>query len=82
IGKRELIQAVKDQAQLSGPQADAAVNALLDTIVGTVAKGQRVAITGFGVFEARTRAARRGRNPKTGEELQIAETVAPAFSAG
>ena len=40
IGKRELIQAVKDQAQLSGPQADAAVNALLDTIVGTVAKGE------------------------------------------
>ncbi len=44
--------------------------------------GQKVSIPGFGVFEARTRAARKGRNPQTGEELLIAETVTPAFSAG
>ncbi|KAL4856881.1 Kelch-like protein 10 [Chlorella vulgaris] len=82
MGKGDLIKHVAAEADLTAAAADRAVNALLDVIMDKVAKGEKVAITGFGSFEPRARAARVGRNPQTGAELQIAASVAPGFSAG
>jgi nucleoid DNA-binding protein len=61
---------------------DKALNAVLDAIVDSVAGGSEVVIPGFGAFKPRARAARNGRNPKTGEALKIAARVSPAFVAG
>lgn len=82
MGKRDLIVEVKTKTGMTEVDAEKAVNAVLATIVSHVAQGSKVVIPGFGAFEPRTRAARRGRNPQTGEEIQIPETVVPAFSAG
>lgn len=62
--------------------AATAVDGLLDTIVETVGSGDSVSITGFGVFEARARAARVARNPRTGETVEVAATTVPAFRPG
>lgn len=63
-------------------QAEQAVNAMFDTIVKCLSKGEEVAITGFGVFRTAKRAARMGVNPKTGEKIQIAASTKPKFRAG
>jgi len=63
-------------------QAQEAVDAFFDTIVKTLSRGEEVAITGFGTFRVAKRAARQGRNPKTGETIQIAASVKPKFRAG
>lgn len=62
--------------------AQRAVEAVIDTIQKTMARGEDVAITGFGTFRVAKRAAREGRNPKTGEKIQIAASVKPKFRAG
>lgn len=62
--------------------AERAVDAVFDTITKTMSRGEEVAITGFGTFRAQKRAAREGRNPKTGETIQIAASVKPKFRAG
>ena len=62
--------------------APRAVEAVLDSIVKTMGRGEDVAITGFGTFRVQKRAAREGRNPKTGEKIQIAASVKPKFRAG
>ncbi len=62
--------------------AQRAVEAVLDSIVKTMGRGEDVAITGFGTFRVQKRAAREGRNPKTGEKIQIAASVKPKFRAG
>ncbi len=62
--------------------AQDAVDAVFDTVQATLAKGEEVAISGFGTFSARKRAARAGVNPKTGEKIQIAATTVPKFKAG
>ncbi|MFP5020203.1 HU family DNA-binding protein [Pseudonocardia phyllosphaerae] len=59
-----------------------AVDALVDTIMDTVGSGETVTLTGFGVFEARRRAPRTARNPRTGETVPVAETVVPSFRPG
>jgi len=63
-------------------QAERMVEGVFDTIVKTMARGEEVAITGFGTFRVQKRAARQGRNPKTGETIQIAAATKPKFRAG
>lgn len=80
--KTDLIAAVAEKAGLTKKDAEKAVSALLDTIVETVANGEKVAVVGFGTFETRERSARVGLNPQTKEKIQIAASKQPAFKAG
>lgn len=81
--KPELVEAVMKAAGIeSKKMAQAAVEAVFDTIVKTMSRGEEVAITGFGTFRVARRAAREGRNPKTGEKIQIAASVKPKFRPG
>jgi nucleoid DNA-binding protein len=82
LNKSELIDALAAKTDLSNAAATRAVNALLEIITQTVAKKQDVTLTGFGSFKAVKRAARKGRNPKTGEAIKIAATTLPRFTAG
>lgn len=83
VGKGILAKRLSEEhSGLSVKQAGDIIDALLDEIMLSVAEGQTVTIPGFGSFKKRTRAARTGRNPSTGEPLNIPETDAPAFSAG
>ncbi|QZY30115.1 HU family DNA-binding protein [Nocardioides coralli] len=79
MNRKDLVENVARQAELTATQAEAAVGAVIDGVVGAVAAGDKVSLSGFGTFEPRHRAARSGRNPQTGEALEIAATVAPAF---
>lgn len=63
-------------------EAEKVVDAVFDTIVKTMSRGEEVALTGFGTFRVTKRAARQGRNPKTGETIQIAASTKPKFRAG
>jgi DNA-binding protein HU-beta len=74
IMNKELVDAMAIRTGSSKADADRAVGALIETISDTLKKGDSVSLVGFGSFEARERAARIGRNPKTGEELKIADT--------
>jgi nucleoid DNA-binding protein len=82
MNKSELIEAIVKETELSKAAAGRALNAVLDTIVKTVAKKQDVQLIGFGTFKAAKRAARTGKNPRTGEKLKIAAATVPKFSAG
>lgn len=82
MNKTELINAVSESTDLSKKDATKAVDALFTTIAEALAKGEKVQIIGFGNFEVRERAARKGRNPQTGEEIEIAASKQPAFKAG
>lgn len=86
MNKTELTDHLADQVDLTKADAKRAVNALFDTDDGIIADaltgGDRVQITGFGTFETRERKARKGRNPRTGEEIQIDATTSPTFRAG
>lgn len=79
MNRKDLVETVAREADLSTAQADAALKALVDGVVAAVAAGDKVAIAGFGTFESRQRSARTGRNPQTGETMEIAASVAPAF---
>ncbi|MFY9140313.1 MAG: HU family DNA-binding protein [Thermacetogeniaceae bacterium] len=82
MNKAELIGSVAEKAGMPKKDAEKAVNAVLATIEEALAKGDKVQLVGFGTFEVRERAARIGRNPQTGEEIQIAASRVPAFRAG
>lgn len=85
VSKKELAAAVMTKhPKLFANQgsAEEAVKAVLDSIVDNVASGKKVQVVGFGTFESRARAARKGRNPSTGAEIDIPATVVPSFSAG
>jgi DNA-binding protein HU-beta len=82
MNKTELRDAVAAAADLSGAQADKAVNAVLDSITSALASGDRVSLPGFGTFETRDRAARQGRNPQTGETMDIAASTSVGFKPG
>ncbi|MGB9792525.1 MAG: HU family DNA-binding protein [Thermacetogeniaceae bacterium] len=82
MNKAELISAVAEKAELTKKDAERAVNAVFEAIEEALAAGEKVQLVGFGTFEVRSRAARTGRNPQTGEEIQIAATNVPAFRAG
>lgn len=80
--KVELIQAVSERTEITKKDTAAVVDAVFEEITKALSRGERVQIVGFGTFEVRERAARRGRNPQTGEELNIAARRTPAFKAG
>jgi len=82
LNKGELISQVAETAGLSKKDAEKAVGAVLDSISGALVKGDKVQLIGFGTFEVRERAARTGRNPKTGDEIKIESSKVPAFKAG
>ena len=82
MNKEELVQEVSKKSKVTQKETAEIINALMETIEKTVAKGKKVTLVGFGTFEARKRAARTGRNPQTGKELKIAAKTVPAFSAG
>ena len=82
MNKTELINAVAEKADLSKKDAEAAITATVDAITEALTQGEKVQLVGFGSFEVKTRAARVGRNPKTGEEIPIAEAKLPVFKAG
>ena len=82
MNKSELINAVAESAGLSKKDATSAVEGVFETIQTALAEGERVQVIGFGTFEVRERAARKGRNPKTGKEIDIAASKVPAFKAG
>jgi DNA-binding protein HU-beta len=82
MNKTELIQAVSERAGMTKKDAGRAVETVFEVIAEALARGERVQVTGFGHFEIRERAARLGRNPHTGEVIQIAPSRIPAFRAG
>jgi DNA-binding protein HU-beta len=82
LNKAELIGSVAEKAGMPKKDAEKAVNAVFASIEEALAKGDKVQLVGFGTFEVRERAARTGRNPQTGEEIQIAASRVPAFRAG
>ena len=82
MNKSELIAEVAARADITKKDAEMAVLATIDIIRETVAKNEQVQLVGFGTFERRDRAARLGRNPRTGEETRIPATKVPAFKAG
>jgi len=82
MNKTELVKAVSSQAELSQKDAANVVDAVFDTISNTLAKEEKIQLIGFGTFEIRERSARKGRNPQTGEEIEIAASKVPAFKPG
>ena len=81
MNKQELIDSIAVQSGLSKADADRALDATFDAITGTLMKGERVAIPGFGTFTTSHRAARTGRNPQTGETIKIKARTAVSFKA-
>jgi DNA-binding protein HU-beta len=81
MNKTDLIAAAAEQAGLSKKDTERVLNAAIDTIIASLAKGERVQISGFGIFEAKERQARVGRNPHTKETIEIPATRTPAFKA-
>lgn len=82
MNKAELISNVAEKTELTKKDAEKAVSAVLDTVSEALSKGDKVQLVGFGTFEIRERAARKGRNPQTGEEISIAAARVPVFKAG
>ncbi len=82
MNKAELIQAVAAKSGLSKKDAEAAVAAVIDSLTDALKAGEKVALVGFGTFSVKARAARTGKNPQTGEAIQIAACKVPAFVAG
>ena len=82
MNKTELIEAIAGESSLKKKDAEAALTAFVNAVEGALAKGEKVQLVGFGTFETKTRGAREGRNPKTGETIKIAASKYPAFSAG
>lgn len=82
MNKTELIAEVAKKAELSKKDAEKAVAAVIDSIAGALKADEKVQLIGFGTFEVRERAARQGRNPKTGETMSFPASKVPAFKAG
>ncbi|OGT19176.1 MAG: DNA-binding protein HU [Gammaproteobacteria bacterium RBG_16_57_12] len=82
MNKTDLIDAVAESADISKAAAGRAVDSILDSIGGALKKGDQVNLVGFGTFVVRERAARSGRNPRTGETINIEASKVPAFKAG
>lgn len=82
MNKAELITKIAEKANLSKKEAAAALAALTATITDTLKDGESLTLVGFGTFEVKTRAARTGKNPRTGEAIQIAESKIPTFKPG
>ena len=79
---KELVEALAAKTESTKADAERAVAGLIDIVSATLKKGDSITLVGFGTFEVRKRAARTGRNPKTGEELKIKAAKVPAFKPG
>lgn len=82
MNKSELIDAIAASADISKAAAGRALDAMVESITTALKNGDQVALVGFGSFQVKDRAARTGRNPRTGEEIQIAAAKVPSFKAG
>jgi len=82
VNKSELIDAIAEGADISKAAASRALDSAIDTVTSALKGGDQVTIVGFGTFQVRDRAARTGRNPRTGEEIKIAAAKVPAFKPG
>ena len=82
MNKAELIAAIAAKTGDTKKTAEATVNAFIETVTESLVKGDKVQLVGFGSFEVRKRAARKGRNPQTKEEIKIPASKAPVFKAG
>ena len=82
MNKAELIQDVATRSDLKVKEAETLLDAMVDATEGALAKGDKVAITGFGTFAVSERKARKGRNPQTGKEIKIPASKTPRFTAG
>jgi len=82
VNKSELVDAIATSADLPKAAAGRALDAAIDAISGALQQGDQVSLVGFGTFSVKHRAARTGRNPQTGEELNIAASNVPSFKAG
>ena len=82
MNKSELIAAVADKTGETKKNAEASLDAFIDVVTESLIKGDKVQLVGFGSFEVRKRAARKGRNPQTKEEIKIPASKAPVFKAG
>ena len=80
--KQELVAAIAQEAELSKKDAERALAATVNAISKALADGDKIQLVGFGTFEVRERAAREGKNPRTGEIIKIAASKVPAFKAG
>ncbi|KGX92168.1 transcriptional regulator [Pontibacillus halophilus JSM 076056 = DSM 19796] len=82
MNKTDLINAVAEKSDISKKDATKAVDAVFESITDSLKDGDKVQLIGFGNFEVRERAARKGRNPQTGEEIEITASKVPAFKPG
>ena len=82
MNKTELVAAMAEQAELSKKDSEKALKAFIDVVTEELKKGEKIQLAGFGTFEVTERAAREGRNPLTGEKMQIKASKAPKFKAG
>ena len=82
MNKADLIAKIAEEAELSKKSAEDALNEFVDAVEGAFKKGEKVQLVGVGDFEVRKRAARKGRNPQTKEEIKIPASKAPVFKAG
>jgi len=81
MNKTELIAAVAEKTGMTKKDAERVVSATFETVTATIKAGEKVSVSGFGIFEVKTREARVGRNPRTKEEIKIPATKLPAFKA-
>ncbi|NPV71085.1 MAG: HU family DNA-binding protein [Firmicutes bacterium] len=82
MNKAELVSAVAEKTGITKKDTEKVINSTVDAIQEALSKNDKVSLVGFGTFEVRQRAARKGRNPKTGEEISIEATKVPVFRAG
>ena len=82
MNKTELVASIAAKTKLTKRAAEMTVDALLETFTAELVKGEKIQLIGFGTFEVRTRKARKGRNPQSGEELEIPAANQPVFTAG
>ncbi|WP_299013502.1 nucleoid-associated protein HU-beta [uncultured Photobacterium sp.] len=82
MNKTQLVDKIAENADISKASAGRALDAFIDAVSDTLKEGDQVSLVGFGTFSVRERAARTGRNPQTGEEIQIAAAKVPGFKAG
>jgi DNA-binding protein HU-beta len=82
VNKSDLVSAVAAKAEMTKKDVEKVLNELFATVEAALREGDKVQLVGFGTFEVRARQARKGRNPQTGEEIQIGATRVPAFKAG
>ena len=82
MNKTELVAAIADKAGIAKKDAEKALAAFVDTVSGELKAGGKIQLVGFGTFDVRARAARTGKNPRTGEKITIAASKNPVFKAG